>query len=259
MTEEKRYKPTQRRLREARREGKSPKSQLLTVGAAFCIGVAGLHYLGPQTWVGIRLLVEYLWTEGFFDPALGFKLSAWILLSFVIFYLMLNSMACVVMESLQSGPHFVPAFVLLKAQRLSIPDGLSRILRRISLSWLSLLKLALLVPILACFLRDKVNFLPQLFSCTLHEQIRFSNMAVSGLSYLGICLIGFSGGLDFVLKRRQFNKQLAMSREELRREQQESDCNPLLKSARRQMHQALAMQDLIDRVRRSKVIVVERA
>jgi type III secretion protein U len=49
-----------------------------------------------------------------------------------------------------------------------------------------------------------------------------------------------------------------MSLDEARRELKDDEGDPMLRSQRKAMHESLLMQDMVQRVRRSKVLVVER-
>ena len=66
------------------------------------------------------------------------------------------------------------------------------------------------------------------------------------------------GIADFGLKRRVFYRELSMSYDELKREVRDQEGDPHLKSARFAEHQSFLQQDLVARVRKSKVIIVER-
>ena len=68
----------------------------------------------------------------------------------------------------------------------------------------------------------------------------------------------FFGVLDFLVKRKEYLKELSMSHDEIRRETKDEEGDPLVKTMRRLQHEELLQRDLVARVRRSKVIVVER-
>src|SRR6185295_10003714 len=59
------------------------------------------------------------------------------------------------------------------------------------------------------------------------------------------------GVLDYFKKRRAFYRELGMSLDEVRREHREEEGDPLIRSIRRSMQQALVYQDLVERVRKS--------
>jgi type III secretion protein U len=65
--------------------------------------------------------------------------------------------------------------------------------------------------------------------------------------------------LDLFLKRREYLTELSMSHDEMRRESKDEEGDPLVKSMRRSLHEQLLMQDLVKRVRKARVVVVEPA
>lgn len=71
-----------------------------------------------------------------------------------------------------------------------------------------------------------------------------------GVTLLGVCSYG-------IVKWR-FMKKMMMSLHEVKEECREQEGDPHVKAARRHEHEALLMKDLAARVRRAKVIVVER-
>lgn len=65
-------------------------------------------------------------------------------------------------------------------------------------------------------------------------------------------------GLDYWVRRRAFMRSVSMSAEELKQELKQDEGDPALKSYRRSLHEALALQDLARRIRTTRVIIVER-
>lgn len=74
--------------------------------------------------------------------------------------------------------------------------------------------------------------------------------ALAGL-LLSIALI------DWIIARSKYRRSLMMDDEEMRRAMREEEGDPHLKSKRKAIHHSLVGQDLIQRVRRAKVVVVD--
>ena len=64
--------------------------------------------------------------------------------------------------------------------------------------------------------------------------------------------------IDIIISQRKFRKDTMMSLDELKEELKENEGNPEMKSARAQAHQALLYEEIVKRVRHSKVIVVAK-
>lgn len=60
---------------------------------------------------------------------------------------------------------------------------------------------------------------------------------------------------DFFWERFQFTKQNMMSKDEVKREYKESEGDPYIKGKRKQLHQEMISQGVMDHVRRAKVLV----
>lgn len=67
-----------------------------------------------------------------------------------------------------------------------------------------------------------------------------------------LCMGGFSGALGWY----GFRKKTMMSEQQLRQEQKEDSGDPQLRGHRRQLHQAILREQLVQAVRRSAVVVV---
>lgn len=61
--------------------------------------------------------------------------------------------------------------------------------------------------------------------------------------------------VDYVYERFRFTKEHMMTKDEVKREYKEMEGDPLIKSKRRQLHQEMANQDTLGRVRQAKVLV----
>jgi len=60
---------------------------------------------------------------------------------------------------------------------------------------------------------------------------------------------------DVALQKKEYKKSLKMSKQEVKREYKEDEGDPLIKSARKQMHQEMAMGDVAKQVAASDVVV----
>jgi flagellar biosynthesis protein FlhB len=65
--------------------------------------------------------------------------------------------------------------------------------------------------------------------------------------------------VDFALRHRSWMRRLRMTRDEVRREQKETEGDPLLRSARRSAHLELHEEATLAELRRAKVLVTTSA
>jgi flagellar biosynthetic protein FlhB len=61
--------------------------------------------------------------------------------------------------------------------------------------------------------------------------------------------------IDLMVQRWHYKKQMRMTKEEVKREYKQDEGDPLIKSARRQMHREFAMSDTRQQVQTSDVVV----
>lgn len=60
---------------------------------------------------------------------------------------------------------------------------------------------------------------------------------------------------DIALQRKEFAKNLKMTKDEVKREYKEDEGDPLIKGQRKQLHQEMAMSDVGQQVKKSDVVV----
>lgn len=62
--------------------------------------------------------------------------------------------------------------------------------------------------------------------------------------------------IDYMFQRWQYNKRQMMSKEEIKQEYKDMEGDPLIKGKRKQLHQEMALQNPLNKVRKAKVVVV---
>ena len=69
----------------------------------------------------------------------------------------------------------------------------------------------------------------------------------------------FFGALEYLVRRKTFYRELSMSYAELQLEQKEDAGDPQVRAVRHALHQAMSLEELVSRTRKSKVVIVERS
>ena len=64
------------------------------------------------------------------------------------------------------------------------------------------------------------------------------------------------GAFDFAFQRWSFTKRNMMSKDEVKREYKESEGDPLIKGKRKQLHQQMLSEGMVDRARKASVLIV---
>ena len=136
--------------------------------------------------------------------------------------------------------------------------GVKKIVKGLCRSYVTLLKAAGLAAVFCLtigsvadrVLFDAVAESSQALALGRSMMLRVWCPALAALLVLGLT--------EYMLERRRFTAELSMSLDELRQEMKDDEGDPHVKASRRQMHRALAYEELVARVRASRVVIVER-
>lgn len=259
MDEGKGFEPSRRRLEKARKEGKVLKSPLIAQ-SVLVIGCFLTFFLWVRlSWVRIQILLEYLLTTGATEPQACLRESLTIFLEAVLTCLIPSCVAAVAVDGLQAGFRIDARILKPELSRFSIGQGLRGIMAGAGQVWQPVLRLVLFAALPLWVLHSGAGFWTTL------DAVHDRALVLEGFAaeLLAIMIIGgavmaLSAGADYLMRRRRFVRELSMSAAEVRQEYREEEGDPLMKATRKAMHESLLMQDLVQRVRKSRVIVVER-
>jgi type III secretion protein U len=258
MAEQKAHQPTSRKLKRARADGKVLKSPLLTTSIAIIGCIFGVLYVPGFLWLSNKMLLEYTLEQALHHPEVLVRPGGVLIFQCVCLTLLPGAVAAFCIEIWQVGWKIELKPLVFKAERLSIAAGWKRFGSGLRGIWISALKIVLMISVICWCARSSLivaynavgNILPQL------RQIFVAT--AENILIAGCLLLLIVGMLEFLLKRREFYRELSMSSDEIRREFRESEGDPGIRSARRALHREMVMQDLVKRVRRARVIVVEK-
>ncbi len=256
---EKNYKPTRKRLQKAANQGQFLNCPEISHSFGMLAGICSILFVLKSSWVRFEGMVNYSLVEGYKFPVQ--LASCWleeILHLGGIVCFSFGSIA-ILAQLIQRG--FVLRFGLLscKLSRLSPINGMGKIISGLRSIFWSGFKLFICVAILLvgngyifmCAYKTLISndlTAPDLMSGDLIRPIGI----FFSLSSMALLL---TGAMEFLLRRREYRSQLWMNREELLKEQKDEEGDPLFRAHRKAMHRAFVMQELISRVRRSRVIL----
>lgn len=255
--------PTAKRLQEARDRGEIPRSRELA-GAAVTVAVllALMLVTGPATH-GARALLqtglvyrpEQLATTQVMTDALGEAIKiGWLVIAVP---LIVAAIAALVGTLGVGGWMFSAEALAPKPERLDPISGLKRLfsMRGVVELGKSFAKF-LVVALIAWWLLSRQ--LPVFASIALEP---VGQGIMHALRLIGWSAVALSSGLiliaavDVPWQIFDFNKRMRMTREELKREQKESDGNPEVRSKIRQLQQQAARRKMIAEVPKADVVV----
>jgi flagellar biosynthetic protein FlhB len=255
--------PTSKRLEEARKKGQVPRSIDLSAAAVILVVGAGLHYLGG--YMGSRLnglMIQSLslTREQSVDESLMFLTvvteGAHALVA-CIPILGLTLLAALLAPMLLGGWNFSVEALAPDFTRLNPLSGVGRMFSPRSLVDLTkaLAKFILLALVAVLVLRQKSGELMGLGMEPTRVGIAHA-ISLTGYAFLMLAsTLGLIAALDVPWQLYQHNKQLKMTRQEIRDEMKESEGSPEIKSRIRSMQRELARRRMMQEVPKADVII----
>jgi type III secretion protein U len=254
MGEQQQHKPTQKKLDKARKEGQVVKAPAVgKVAAMLAIFPLIIRYL-PAYWVENRILLEYCLNSVGTSVGSCMYHGSQLALFTVLACLSSASLGGIAVELFQVGWKPQASLLAPRLDRVNPVSGVKRLFQGFREVALRLPFVIGLAGVVAVFLTEELKnaILYTVNGVGIGKQgpIRAALIAVLGLSLYA--------SAEYFLKRRRFFIDQSMSTQELRDEYKNSEGDPQLKGMRQSMHEELAMQEIVARVKTAKVIVVER-
>ncbi|WP_066637238.1 flagellar biosynthesis protein FlhB [Desulfolucanica intricata] len=262
-SQEKTEKATPRKIAEARRKGQVAKSADLN-GAVGLLAMVLLLYAIEDHHINslYRYLTEFFQHFTEYNSEQADFLHVMIDVASYFFGLMAPFFILAVVVGLavnltQTGFIFAPGVIKPKADRINPIEGFKRIFSVRSLFELakSLLKVIIIGGVTYSLVAGSISDLMMIFYVTPHMILQqFSGFTLrvflwGGLAYLALALI------DFLYQRYEYQKNLRMSKQELKDELKQTEGDPLLKSKRREMQRQITLNRIIQEVPRATVII----
>jgi type III secretion protein U len=249
--------PTPRRLREARRRGDVARSAELSGAAALAAGLAALALAGPGIGSALFRLVRgglLAAASGAADPVAVLRDAAAAVLRLALAPAAAALVAGAACAALQAGSGFAPEALRPRLERIDPLRGLRRLAdpSQLARAGLGVAKAAVLVAVLAAWLRDHAAPLAQLPRAETAALLRAAPAILGLLSRLAAAFLAF-GAVDWALARSRHRRSLRMTRDEVRREHKEDEGDPEHRAERRRRHRALLEAGPISR---ATVVVV---
>lgn len=256
---EKTEQPTPRRRQEARRRGQVPRSTDLTAAIALLAGLLLLNWLGPAMFERLLELVRGLGESG--DPSAGphrlltrgVHAGISVLAPFVLCLLIVTAGGSI----LQTGAVVAWSRLSPRFDNLNPANGLKRLLSAESLTraGMGVLKMVLLGAVAYSALRGRVNQI--LFTAAL-EPISILSLVSQLLFTLALrmaVVLLILGLIDYFYQRWKLERDLRMSKQEVRDELKQMEGDPHVRARRRQLQARIAMQRIRADVPKADVVV----
>jgi len=253
--------PTQKKIRDARKEGNVAKSKELTSTVLVLGWLVGGWLMMGFMYGKLQELFELSFSAigKPFDTAVrevaagAFDVLLWLTLPLLVMALFLG----VLVEFLQVGPILSLKKLAPKLDQMNPVEGLKKMFTLDNLVELvkSIIKSAFLLFIGGVVLW---GMLPSLLRLIGSPPIAIGSAVWYALVRIGVWTIFvffFVSALDVWYQKFTYTKKLRMSRRDIRQEVKENEGDPYIKSRRRQLHQEWSQQNMLNAVRGANVVV----
>ncbi len=255
--------PTPRRRQEARERGQVAKSVELNSALLLLGSVVTLRWLAPGMLHAMTVLIEdMLGSEmapaAFVDDLMRVHVrSVWTALTTVLPLLAVLAILAAAANFVQVGPLLTLHPLKPKFSKLNPMNGISRLFSLRSLVQLAVNLLKLTIVTWIAWRTVDAN-LPLIMAAVEFEHRQILALIGDLCFWLGLkigAVLLFLALLDFAYHRWQHERDLRMSREEVKEEMRRMEGDPMLKHRRRQIQMQLAMRRLQKDVPTADVVV----
>lgn len=264
MGDDKSEQPTPKKLRDARKKGQVMHSKDLSSAFIFMVAVLVLLKAGGQMSENLKAFMKMCFESAVSQPWSGAELERLRFEGFKTFAVVLAPLlggvfaAALAINFVQSGSVFTldplkPAF-----NKLNPLEGFKRMFSMKGIVQLVKSTVILIAVFFLAYQVVKSSLRPILLTsgADLLKSFDFAQGIVSTLLMRTLIFMVVVGGADFMYQRWQFNKDMMMSKEEVKNEYKEQEGDPHYKSKRKQMHKELAMGNMLKNARKADVVIV---
>ena len=261
-TGEKTEQPTEKRLRDARRDGDVAKSHDLTQTAttlAWLLVLAGLAgYMADR----VSALTEHAWLEvDLTSPnalrEVGMDAAKTLVVLTVLPLAIVGAIGALV-EFLQTGGVFAPKRITPQLGRLNPAAGLQRVVSLDNLFELAkgLVKAAIIGVLIVLLMRHYLPDILEIPEAGIAAYVGLDRRLILMLgAWIVVLFIGVSIA-DRLYQKFSHRKRLRMSKHDVKRERKQEEGDPHTRGERRQLHRRWASQDAREAARSATALVV---
>ncbi|MGH9721695.1 MAG: type III secretion system export apparatus subunit SctU [Bryobacteraceae bacterium] len=269
MSGEKTEAPTPKKIKDARKKGQVAKSNDLTQAFLFLTAALVLAGGGPAFVDQLKNLMHDFFRPSMLDGSvsqdamLKYMGDAWLRFLFLSAPLMgaMFLIAAAVMY-LQVKSLFAPEVLKPKLDKLNPIKGFQNIFFKAK-TYIELIKnlvkFAVILFLVYKSIEGAMHDVILTARTTLSQTALLAGTLMSGMLYKVGAAFVVIGAADFMLQKKQYIKELRMSKYEVEKEYKQEEGDPHIKGHRRQLHRELLNESMIENVPEADVVVVNPA
>lgn len=260
---------TEKKLRDAREEGKVSKSKELTAAfdllVLFLVLKVFISFIGegmiqvyPYTYNLMPDFVEQFAVDCSVKQVSSFMLTV-ILMMFKVTtpFFIFGVAVTLVVSIVQVGWKVTAKPLKPKGDKFNPINGFKRIISKDSIFELfkSILKIATIIYVAYTAVKDDVNDIFILYDMSLNQAIALCGSVIINAGFK-ISLVYFVVGVaDFAYQRHRFNEEMKMTKQEVKDEYKNTEGNPEIKGRQRQRMREASRQRMMQDVPKADVVI----
>ena len=266
MAENKTEKPTEKRLRDARKKGEVFKSADLTyaflfLAAAAVLALGGAVFIEQWKAFAIDCFSFRTIAAPLDNGPLLHRTGAYLMKFFALLMPLLGVLVLIALATnfLQVRALFATEVLAFKFERLNPAVGFRKMFFE-ARTYIEFAKtLVKLIVILWLAYLVLLGMFPAIM---LSGRLGLGQVGVLGSHAVFILLFSVGGaflllgGADYFLQRKLYMKKMMMTKDEVRREHKQEEGDPQIRARRRQIHREILTQNVVERVPQATVLVV---
>ncbi len=261
--QERTEKPTGKKLGEAREKGQVPKSQEVSSALILLFASGTLLFVGPWMFRSLAELMQGVFQNLGTLEMHGASVRAFLLEVFTQFILVMMPFMLVIVvvgigaNLIQVGFLFTLEPFSPKFSKFNPITGMKKFVSLRSLTELikSLLKISYIGGISWLVLKGELDAVPSLIDMGVGQILSFIGVvALKVMLYVSLGLMVLAA-IDFTYQRWQHNKDLMMSKQEVKDEHKQSEGDPKVKSRIRQLQREMARRRMMAAIPDADVVI----
>lgn len=260
---EKTEQPTPKRRREARQKGQVVRSNDITSAFLLLFAFLGFNFAAPLCVDAIKeCMIALLGNRLEFDFTIAgiAALSRYIAVQFVLIiwpFLLVAFVTSLLSTFLQVGALFSSEPLKLKLSRLNPIEGFKRIFSRRALVELTkaLAKVAVISTVVYFSLRQEAHVIPVLLELPLSSTANYIGNTTISVGIKTAIVLVFIGLLDYGFQWWEHQRNLRMTKEEVKEELKQTEGNPEVRARQRELQRAVTRARMMQAVPTADVVV----
>jgi type III secretion protein U len=258
---EKTEQPTPKKLRDAREKGQVCKSQEITSAAGILV-VFGFMIVAWEFWekhvrelFSIPFAVMHLPFHEALPLAVGGVWNIFLLLVFPVLALVI--VAALVANVGQVGVLFSMQPAMPSLNKLNPQQWFKKVFSKKNLLELckSVIKTLLLAYIIQKIILNSIDAMVKAPVSGLASQVSLLGDIIFHMYIYTCAAFIVVAAIDYLLQKKIHTQELMMTKEEVKREYKEMEGDPHIKSQRKQLHMEMVMNESMQKVRQSSVLI----